>query len=641
MIGYTFVVFSRIGTHVWLYGLLYAGCGSIVQGDYKPPFLSWERRFFYWHALAKKGQIPKENAKAVLRMGGKMMRLRKLYCVVTVLLTAGIANAATATFDDLALEAESFWNGSDGSGGFTSGGAHFGNSYNADWGSWDGFSYSNLTDTATEGIAAQYNAITGAGQGGSANYAIGYVHVDWTSLATVTLEAPGIVDGLYVTNTNYAYYSMLNGDDFTKKFGGDSSNDPDFFMLTITGKDVEGAETGTVDFYLADYRFEDNGEDYIVDTWQYVDLTPLGEVMSLEFALSSSDVGDWGMNTPAYFAVDTIVGQSAVEYLPPYTEAGINGYVDPGNYWQHADPQDPNAVINPIFRGWATEVVSYQPAPGLDSQWTDSSMTLGPATGDKLDIVSLGDLTQEHIDQGMAPGQITLYFEESIRQGKGYDFVVFENGFISNANWGNGSLAGQMFAEFGYVEVSSNGNDFVRFPPVSLIPEPVGLYGTVEISEVYNLAGKHPNAYGICTGTPFDLQEIVNDPDVVAGLVDVNDIRYVRIVDIPGSGVFYDEAMLSMDPGSWPALDFYQNSHPIYDAWPTFGSGGLDLEAIGVLREQNYSADIDLNGIVDVSDFELLISALNSHFGRPEWIARCDLAEPHDLVVDLSDVAVF
>jgi hypothetical protein len=241
----------------------------------------------------------------------------------------------------------------------------------------------------------------------------------------------------------------------------------------------------------------------------------------------------------------------------------------------------------------------------------------------------------------MAPGQITLYFEEPIRQGNGYDFVVFENGFVSNVNLGTGSIAGQMLAELAYVEVSSNGNDFLRFPAVSLTPEAAGVYGTIEISNIYNLAGKHPNAYGICTGTPFDLKEIAEDPKVVSGLVDVNDIRYVRIVDIPGSGDFNDEAMLNIDPGTSPAWDFYQNNHPIYDAWLTFGSGGLDLEAVGVLREQNYSADTDLNGIVDVSDFELLISALDSHFGSPGWIARCDLAEPEDLVIDISDVAVF
>ncbi|MEA3224692.1 MAG: hypothetical protein U9Q07_01985, partial [Planctomycetota bacterium] len=183
-------------------------------------------------------------------------------------------------------------------------------------------------------------------------------------------------------------------------------------------------------------------------------------------------------------------------------------------------------------------------------------------------------------------------------------------------------------------------------PAVSLTPEPVGRYGTIEISNVYNLAGKHPNANGICTGTPFDLTEIADDPDIVSGLVDVNDIRYVRIVDVPGSGDFLDEAVMHIDAGTWPVWDLYADNHPIYDAWdasPTAPdpSGGFDLEAIGVLREQEYAADIDLNGVVDVVDFELFISALDSRFGESWWIARCDLAEPKDLVVDISDFAVF
>jgi hypothetical protein len=371
----------------------------------------------------------------------KWMKLGSRVFLVVVLSAAGVLHAETLDFEDLDLAPGSYWNGSDGSGGFTSGGAYFSNNYDADWDSWDGFAYSNATDTTTEGLGAQYNAITGSGQGGSANYAIGYI--GWTSRPIVTLSTPGVVDGLYATNCSYAYYAMLKGSPFSKKFGGPSGDDPDFLLLTMTGKDAGGAVTGTVDFYLADYRSDDGAQDYIVNTWQYVDLSSLGIVESLEFTMSSSDTGDWGMNTPGYFAIDTIVGQAAAEHSPPYTEMGINGYVDPGNHYQHANPTDPNVILNPIFKSWATEVVSYNPAPGLAGQWSDPSMALGPVTGSNIDIVSLGDLDSEQISRGVAPGEITLGFGEPIRQGQGYDFVVFENGFVLNIDTSAGSLAGE------------------------------------------------------------------------------------------------------------------------------------------------------------------------------------------------------
>jgi hypothetical protein len=172
------------------------------------------------------------------------------------------------------------------------------------------------------------------------------------------------------------------------------------------------------------------------------------------------------------------------------------------------------------------------------------------------------------------------------------------------------------------------------------------LFGTVEISSVYNLAGKHPNSRRKCTGTPFDLQEIADEPGVISGLVDINDIMYVRIVDIPGTGDFYDEAAKHIDPGTWPVWGHYANNHPIFDAWntslvPLHPSGGFDLEAVGVLKEQEYSADIDLNGVVDMFDFALFASAWGSHFGGPGWIGRCDLAEPKDLAINTYDLAVF
>jgi len=243
----------------------------------------------------------------------KIIRVKNLICLIVTLTVASAANAYISTFEDLPLAPQSFWNGSDQSGGFTSGSAHFNNNYNSTWGSWDGFSYSNITDTITAGIAGQYSAIAGRGQDNSANYAIAYV--GWAQPPTVTLNAAGVIDGLYATNNNYAHYSMLNGDAFAKKFGGPSGNDADWFLLTITGKDASGDVTETVDFYLADYRFADNSQDCIINAWEYVDLTSLGMVKSLEFSLSSSDVGPWGMNTPAYFALDTIVPEPATMVL--------------------------------------------------------------------------------------------------------------------------------------------------------------------------------------------------------------------------------------------------------------------------------------------------------------------------------------
>jgi hypothetical protein len=123
------------------------------------------------------------------------------------------------------------------------------------------------------------------------------------------------VDGLYVTNNNYTYYSMLYGDAYAKQFGGAGGDDEDWFLLTITGKDELDEITGLVEFYLADYRFANNDFDYIVDGWEYVDLTGLGIVKSVEFGLSSSDTGEWGMNTPAYFVIDTVIPEPATVLL--------------------------------------------------------------------------------------------------------------------------------------------------------------------------------------------------------------------------------------------------------------------------------------------------------------------------------------
>src|SRR5690554_4768429 len=101
--------------------------------------------------------------------------MKKLYFLASALLAVTTLKAQTTVdFEDLSLPAavDTFYNGSDEAGGFTSGGVTFGNAYNTEWGSWSGFSYSNITDNTTAGFANQYSAIPGVGVNSSENYAV-------------------------------------------------------------------------------------------------------------------------------------------------------------------------------------------------------------------------------------------------------------------------------------------------------------------------------------------------------------------------------------------------------------------------------------------------------------------------------------
>jgi hypothetical protein len=168
-------------------------------------------------------------------------------------------------------------------------------------------------------------------------------------------------------------------------------------------------------------------------------------------------------------------------------------------------------------------------------------------------VVSLGD-----------GGSITLGFDYAIANGVGPDFCVFENGF---------GVGERVFGELAYVEVSSNGTDFFRFPSVSLTPadpaagDQVPTFGTIDPTDVHNLAGKH----GAMTGTPFDLAELAG----ISPLLNVNRVTCVRITDVVGR--------IDTAGGYVPALDSLGNA--INDPYPTpFTSGGFDLDAVGVLQ---------------------------------------------------------
>jgi hypothetical protein len=202
------------------------------------------------------------------------------------------------------------------------------------------------------------------------------------------------------------------------------------------------------------------------------------------------------------------------------------------------------AATNPAILCWADGVAAYAPGDNVSNQFLDATRALGPAEegdgflGSTNGVVSLGD-----------QGAITLTFPVPITDGPGPDFVVFENAFAED------------FLEFAFVAVSSDGVHFTNFPCHVLSTNPVEAYagsGTTESAAIGGLAGKHLQG----TGTPFDLRALAGTPGL-----DVRRITHVRLVDVLGDGSVSDDY-----------------GHPIYDPFPTVGSGGFDLDAVGVLR---------------------------------------------------------
>ncbi len=234
-----------------------------------------------------------------------------LSLTLVALLNSRGTTQTVVSFENFNLPPDTFLNNSAPAEAFVSGPIALPNTYDPQWMSWSGWGISNRTDTLTPGFLNESSAIAGGGANGTPTYAVSYAF-DGVTLRLLGPAVGSVVLGMYVTNNAYAYYSMRDGDPFAKKFGGPTGNDPDFFLLTIKKYRNGVLEPDSVNFYLADYRFADNSRDYIVKEWTFVDLSSLGEVDSLLFTLSSSDVGVFGMNTPAYFCIDDVSIQPSV-----------------------------------------------------------------------------------------------------------------------------------------------------------------------------------------------------------------------------------------------------------------------------------------------------------------------------------------
>lgn len=226
----------------------------------------------------------------------------------------------TLSFESFNLNSSDYFNGVEGVNDFNIGDINLSNSYTLEsWGdNWGGFAVSKVQDITTAGFGNQYAAFTNGGANGSEKYGIyftGYTpqKIEFTTVRTLK--------SIQVTNTTYAAISMRDGDFAGKQFGSpndaygdpDGTNGEDWFLLKIIPLDENDDLVGdTIEFYLADYRFADDNDDYIINAWETINFPNDLVAKKLTFELSSSDNGDWGMNTPSYFALDNLVSEEYV-----------------------------------------------------------------------------------------------------------------------------------------------------------------------------------------------------------------------------------------------------------------------------------------------------------------------------------------
>lgn len=243
--------------------------------------------------------------------------MKVFFTTIFLTLTLFAYSQAIADFENFSIGQDSFLNGSQGNTEFVSGEIILNSNYNAEWASWSGWAISSRQDTETPDYTNDLSSITGAGYE-SDTYAVNFGNATMHIMEAEDV----IVESMYVNNSTYAYNVIKDGNQFSKKFGGEDGTDPDYFLLNIVGYN-DGEAQDTVKFYLADYRADDSSEDYIISEWTKVDLESLGEVDSLGLSYESTDVGQFGINTPLYVCIDDVKTSRLSSVEDAYANVGV------------------------------------------------------------------------------------------------------------------------------------------------------------------------------------------------------------------------------------------------------------------------------------------------------------------------------
>ena len=358
-------------------------------------------------------------------------------------------------------------------------------------------------------------------------------------------------------DTALAWGYRFNGDKTVSDMMSDIAAADPRFSYTMNGS------------YLGDINFTAGNRTLAVTPDSYWSSTNNGIMdMGMGQSLNNGDLEKWAEPAAGVIVDSTYDSQYGYwwyTYVYPMTIHAVSQPEGSGPFCGIVGTEGCTAVKydDSRIKAWATACTVVRGSQNLTNPdaplvtYGDEQQAVGPCSSNNLNVVSLGD-----------GGSATLTFEKPIVNGDGYDFAVFENSFDD------------YFLELAFVEVSSDGQRFVRFPATSLTQTVRQIVNLVDATYINNLAGKYKAGYG----TPFDLNELRDST-----AVDINNITHIRIIDVVGS----------IDP-QYATYDALGNI--VNDPFPTNSySAGFDLDGIAVINQQGEGIEVStLDNILSI-----------------------------------------
>ena len=173
--------------------------------------------------------------------------------------------------------------------------------YNEEYAYWGGFAQSRVKDAdAANGLFANQYAVYNEAAASGESFLI-YYYDSYNEPCDIVVKQQGVsLRDVMLNLTTYTYASITNEaiNDFARVFV-----DGDYLKVVFTG--MRGNEaTGVVECYVVDYR---DGKRATTTEWTTFSLANLGEGYDrVSVTIETTDVGEWGANTPLYIAMDNL-----------------------------------------------------------------------------------------------------------------------------------------------------------------------------------------------------------------------------------------------------------------------------------------------------------------------------------------------